>query len=138
LSNFIFVFSRKSKWKLWNLGTNYLTINHHVEFPVQGTKRFPNLLIKTYQDVWTATSKNASESNIRGTEEDWKSTFAPICSTRKTLIPAPNAKISKCRVTDTESQALLAFKRKVDEQWQWMNTPQKKSKKKKEEGETYS
>jgi len=125
------------KWKLWNLGTNYLRIAHHVGFPVQGTPRFPTMLIKTYEDIWRACLEHATSSDIKASEEDWRSTFNVICATKKTMIVPPDVRYAGPRILQHESLVLQAFKRRVDAQWDWMKKPPEKFKKKKVEGEEY-
>jgi len=127
---------RKAKWKLWNQGTNYLRSAHEVVFPVTGLARFPNKVFRSYADVWRAAFDYATASDLHASEEDWKSTFRAICYCKKTLIPATTTTKSRVRISENESLALLAFKKRIDAQWDWLHKPKEKSKKKKQ-GEEY-
>jgi len=105
-------------------------VAHHVRFPVKGTVRFPEKTFKSYEDVWRATICIAAPSNIKGSEEDWNTTFNWICATKKTMIPPTEVKYHGARIVEYESVTLQAFKKKVDAQWDWLNKPDKSKKKK--------
>jgi len=99
--------------------------------------RFPTQVFTNYADVWKAAAENAATSEIRGSEQDWLSTFSSICACKKTLITPPGVKSGRVRIAEHESQTLMAFKKKVDAQWEWINKPPQKLKKKKGEEERY-